>query len=152
MTSRSKLRRTSGAQRRAALVLFGAARPLVASPDDEPRLSLGEDRMKTIWMLGLAAVLALGFVSSVSAEEVTLNGTIMCAKCTLKKADATECQDVLVVKSDSGDAKEYYIAKNAAMKEAGHQCKLESKATVTGEVMEKDGKMWITASKIVKAD
>jgi hypothetical protein len=108
--------------------------------------------MKTIWMLGLAAVLALGFVTTAAAEEVTLNGTIMCAKCTLKKADATECQDVLVVKSDAGDTKEYYITKNAAMKDAGHQCKQEAEATVTGEVMEKDGKMWITASKIVKAD
>ena len=108
--------------------------------------------MKTIYMLGLAAVLALGFVTTAAAEEVTLSGTLMCAKCQMKKADASECQDVLVVKSDSGETKEYYVAKNAALKDAGHQCKSEAKATVTGEVTEKDGKMWIAASKIVKAD
>ena len=81
------------------------------------------------------------------AAETTLSGTMVCAKCTLKKADATKCQDVLVVKDDKGASTEYYIAKNAAADEAGHQCKKEAKATVTGTVSEKDGKKWIEASR-----
>ena len=107
--------------------------------------------MKTISMLGLAAMLVLGLVSTVAAEEVTLNGTIMCAKCALKKADATKCQDVLVV-TDGDETTEYYVTKNEAAEAAGHQCKTEMKATVTGEVSEQDGKKWIAASKIQKAD
>lgn len=107
--------------------------------------------MKTISMLGLAVMLVLGFAATTAAEEMTLNGTIMCAKCKLKKVDADKCQDVLVV--TEGDQKtEYYLAKSAAANSAGHQCTTEMKATVTGDVTEKDGKKWITASKIVKAD
>jgi hypothetical protein len=40
--------------------------------------------------------------------------------------------------------------KNDAAEKAGHQCSKEAKATVTGAVSEKDGKKWITASKIEK--
>ena len=55
--------------------------------------------------VGLTAVL-------VAAEEVTLEGKIACAKCTLKKADAKECQNVLLVKEDGGKTAEYYIVVN----------------------------------------
>jgi hypothetical protein len=54
---------------------------------------------------------------------VTVSGKITCAKCTLKKADAKSCQDVLVVAGEKG-------------------------ATVTGTVTEKDGKKWLTPSKM----
>jgi hypothetical protein len=105
--------------------------------------------MKTITMMGVAVLLVLGLVAP-AAAETTLTGSVMCAKCTLKKADAAKCQDVLVVKGENGATTEYYIAKNAAADEAGHACSKEYKATVTGEVTEKDGKQWVTASKIVK--
>src|SRR5919108_3266918 len=106
--------------------------------------------MKTIGMLVLAALVLVGFVGSARAadDEMTLNGTLVCAKCTLKKADATKCQDVLIVKDDQGASTEYYVVKNGTAEKAGHQCKEESKATVTGTVSEKDGKKWVTASKI----
>jgi Family of unknown function (DUF6370) len=110
-----------------------------------------EAAMMKLATLGLALVLGLGFVGPVSAEETTLSGTIMCAKCTLKKADAAKCQDVLVVKDDKGATTEYYIEKNAELEKAGHTCKSEVKATVTGTVSEKDGKKWVAASKIEKA-
>ena len=55
--------------------------------------------MKTIAKLGLAVALVVGLVAGATAgDEMTLTGKVMCAKCTLKKADAKECQDVLVVK------------------------------------------------------
>lgn len=107
--------------------------------------------MKTLTMLGCALALVAGLVASpVADSETTLSGTLACAKCTLKKADAAKCQDVLVVKDASGNATEYYVAKNETAEKAGHQCQKESHATVTGTVSEKDGKKWITASKIEK--
>jgi hypothetical protein len=106
--------------------------------------------MKTMIRIAMGMALVLAVVSMARAAETTLSGTMVCAKCTLKKADASKCQDVLVVKDDKGTSTEYYIAKNAAADEAGHQCKKEAKASVTGTVSEKDGRMWIEASKIEK--
>jgi hypothetical protein len=104
--------------------------------------------MKTIAKLGLALALVLGLVAAATAgDEVTLTGKVMCAKCSLKKADATKCQDVLVV-ADGDHAGEYYVEKNDVAKQFGHVCKSEKAATVTGTVSEKDGKKWIAASKM----
>ncbi len=102
--------------------------------------------MRTIALLGLAVVLALGFIAAPvqAASEVTVSGNVMCAKCTLKKADAKECQDVLVAK----DKTEYYIVKNAVLEKFGHTCTGEKAATVTGMVSQKDGKTWIEPSKM----
>ena len=107
--------------------------------------------MKVFSRIGVALTLVLGLmaVSTASAEEVTLKGTLKCGKCALKKAD--KCQDVLVVTDAGGAATEYWVVKNEAAEKAGHQCKTEAEATVTGEVSEQDGKKWVTASKIEKA-
>jgi hypothetical protein len=106
--------------------------------------------MKALSKLALALTLVIGLAAPavVSAAETTLSGTLVCAKCKLKKTD--QCQDVLLV-SESGKTTEYYIAKNEAAEKAGHQCSAEAKATVTGEVSEKDGVKWIAASKIEKS-
>lgn len=77
-------------------------------------------------------------------------GTLVCAKCYLKKADAKECQDVLLVAGASGAKTEYYITKNAVAEKAGEACTQEIKAKVTGTVSEKDGKTWLTPTKIEK--
>lgn len=106
--------------------------------------------MKTLTLMGLALLLVTGLVTSTAASETTFSGSIMCAKCTLKKADATKCQDVLVVKDDKGATTEYYIAKNDVSTKFGHTCQGEQAATVTGEVTEKDGKTWIAPSKMEK--
>jgi hypothetical protein len=95
-------------------------------------------------MLGLAAFAALAMAAPViaaEAEAVTLEGSVMCAKCALEKA--ADCQDVLVVAD--GDAKaEYWIVKNAVSEKFGHACQSEKPAKVTGTVSEKDGHSWIT--------
>lgn len=104
--------------------------------------------MKSLSLLGLALALVVAFVTLVpAAADTTVTGTVVCAKCTLKKADAKECQDVLVVKN--GDkTTEYYVAKNDVSEKFGHTCKGEKPATVTGTVAEKDGKTWITPTKM----
>jgi hypothetical protein len=91
----------------------------------------------------LALTLVVGFVGVSSAAEETHTGKIMCAKCTLKKADAAKCQDVLVA-----NGAEYYVEKNAVSEKFGHVCGGEKPATVTGTVTEKDGKKWIAPSKM----
>ena len=105
--------------------------------------------MKTIAKVGLAVALVLGLAASVPAgDETTMTGKVMCAKCSLKKADASKCQDVLVTKGDDGKVTHYYIAKTEASKAFGHVCKSEKAAVVTGTIEEKDGKKWISPSKM----
>lgn len=103
--------------------------------------------MKTVLKLALGAALVFGLVAGAAAEEKTYTGKVMCAKCALKKADATKCQDVLVVK-DGDKVAEYYVEKNAVAEKFGHVCGGEKGAVVTGAVAEKDGKKWITPSKM----
>jgi len=104
--------------------------------------------MKSRLFVAIALVAALGLASAAFAADVTLSGKIACAHCTLKKADAKECQDVLVVAGEKGASTEYYIVKNAVLEKFGHTCSGEKAATVTGSVSEKDGKKWITPSKM----
>jgi hypothetical protein len=105
--------------------------------------------MKTIAKVGLAVALVLGLAASVPAgDETTVTGKVMCAKCSLKKADASKCQDVLVTKADDGKVTHYYIAKTEASEAFGHVCQSEKAAVVTGTIEEKDGKTWISPSKM----
>jgi hypothetical protein len=99
----------------------------------------------------LAFTLILVGVTLVEAAEETLTGKLVCAKCTLKRADAKECQDVLQV-TDPKQAVpvEYYIVKNDVFFKAGESCMAEVPATVTGTVSQKDGRRWLTATKIDK--
>jgi uncharacterized protein DUF6370 len=101
--------------------------------------------MKTIAKLAVALALVVGFVSTAVADE-TVTGKLTCAKCSLKKAD--QCQDVLITTDAAGKTTEYYVEKNDVAKAYGHTCKGEKPATVTGAVSEKDGKMWIAATKM----
>ena len=88
-------------------------------------------------------------VDATTAEE-TFKGTLVCAQCGLKKPDAHECQDVLLVDDGKGNTAEYYITKNDVAEKAGEACTLKIPATVTGTVSQKDGKTWLTPSKIEK--
>jgi hypothetical protein len=104
--------------------------------------------MKMLLKLGFAVALVFGLAfAAQAADETTYTGKVMCAKCSLKKADASKCQDVLVV-TDGAKTTEYYVEKNAVAEKFGHVCKDEKQATVTGTVTEKDGKKWIAPSKM----
>ena len=93
---------------------------------------------------------ALAVAAPVFAAEETLKGEMVCAKCYLNKPDAKECQDVLLVKDAKGATTEYYVTKNDVAKQAGEACTQAIPATIVGAVSEKDGRKWITASKITK--
>ncbi|HXY39505.1 MAG TPA: DUF6370 family protein [Vicinamibacteria bacterium] len=104
--------------------------------------------MKMVAKLSLALAVVLALVAGAyAADETTITGSVMCAKCNLKKADATKCQDVVV----AADGTEYYVAKNDVSTKFGHVCKDSKAATVTGKVTEKDGKKWIEPSKMEAA-
>ena len=113
----------------------------------------------TVWMVWAAAPVqdlsAMGVATDPSTvafakADVTFKGTLVCAQCGLKKPDAHECQDVLLVDDGKGATTEYYITKNDVAEKAGEACTLKIPATVTGTVSEKDGKTWLTPSKIEK--
>lgn len=87
---------------------------------------------------------------AVAADELTLTGELVCAKCYLNKPDAKECQDVLLVKDAKGATAEYYVTKNKVSQESGEACTQVIPATIVGSVSEKKGRKWITASKITK--
>lgn len=99
--------------------------------------------------LMLVFVPAAAPLAEAGEEAVTLEGAVMCAKCTLKKEGATDCQDVLVVEKD-GQKDEYYIVKNEVSKGFGHSCQSTAAARVTGTVADEDGKKWITAQTMEK--
>jgi hypothetical protein len=99
----------------------------------------------------LATLGALAVAVPAFAADDTLKGEMVCAKCYLKRPDAKECQDVLMVKDAAGTTTEFYITKNKVATEAGEACMEPVKAEVTGTVSEKDGRKWLTATKIVKS-
>ena len=110
---------------------------------------------RTLIIAGLAAALA----TPAFAGETTLQGKVVCAKCTLKKKGLKECQNVLLVpegmdqqisQKDGQDAKEtaYYIVNNEVDKKFGEVCMDAKKTTVTGTITEKDDIKWITPSKM----
>ena len=103
-------------------------------------------RREAIVAIGGLAVAARAF----AADEVTLKGEMVCAKCYLNKPDAKECQDVLLVKDAKGATTEYYVTKNKVSQESGEACTQVIPAAIVGSVSEKDGRKWITASKITK--
>lgn len=102
----------------------------------------------------LAAVaglmLALGtsrLLAADAGKEVTITGSMVCAKCTLHETE--KCQNVVQVMQD-GKTVNYYLKHNSVSKEA-HEAICggsAEKVTVTGTVEEKDGKEMMTPSKI----
>jgi hypothetical protein len=104
-------------------------------------------KSRAIALVAVLALIAAG-TAGWAGDEVTLKGNIVCAKCTLKKADAKECQNVLLAKGTDGKDVEYYLARSEAADAVGEVCTANKPATVTGTVTEKDGRKWLTASKV----
>jgi hypothetical protein len=98
----------------------------------------------------LLVMIVAAIASPALAADKVFEGTLVCAKCYLKKADAKECQDVLLVAGASGAKAEYSITPNEVATQSGEACTVQIKAKLTGTVSEKDGKTWLTPSKIEK--
>jgi hypothetical protein len=80
-------------------------------------------------------------------KEVTITGSMVCAKCTLHLTK--ECQNVVQVEKD-GKTINYFLTQNDVSKNAHDPiCGGDSeKVTVTGTVKETDGKQTVTPTKI----
>lgn len=97
--------------------------------------------------LVLVALVAGGAAFAGDEKTIEVTGTKACGHCTLHKADLKDCQDMLVVKGEKGTV-EYYLAKSEALEKFGHTCKGEKKVKASGTVAVKDGKNWLTVTKI----
>ncbi len=98
---------------------------------------------------GLALVLALTVglraEEKKEAKEVTLKGTITCAKCDLKKAKA--CATVIVTKVKDKEMV-YYFDKDANKKYHKDICTDPKEGTVMGTVSKEGGKNIITVTSL----
>ena len=82
-----------------------------------------------------------------AAKEVTLEGTIQCAKCSLK--ETKQCTTAIVVKQGDKNVTYYFADKGNGEGYHDNVCGGgKEAATVTGKAFEKDGKMWITPAKV----
>jgi hypothetical protein len=107
--------------------------------------------MKTAFSILASVAVALILVAGLTAQDekkgkqVTLKGSITCAKCDLK--EAKKCETVIKVKEDGKDVVYYFDAKSH---KTHHQkiCQEAKEGTVVGKVSEKDGKKMVTATKV----
>lgn len=94
-------------------------------------------------VLGMAVALCFTLSSSADdkAKDVTLKGTICCAKCELKQAKT--CTNAIKVKEDGKDVVYLFEDKGGKASYHGKICQTTKEGEVTGVVSEKDGKKYI---------
>jgi|SRR5262249_26026387 len=104
--------------------------------------------MKTLFAIVLSVVAVFALTVGAQAADVTLKGTITCAKCDLKVEK--ECTTVIKVKEDGKDVVYYFDVKDEQQKKDYHKkiCQTPTEGTVTGAVSEKEGKKYITPTKV----
>ncbi len=92
-------------------------------------------------VLGLAVALVVAAKVSADDKEVTLKGTILCAKCTLKETD--DCTNAIRVKEEDKEVVYYFDDKGKKEKYHKKICQKPAEGSVKGTVSEKDGKKYI---------
>src|SRR5262249_16845301 len=103
------------------------------------------------FMLGLAIVAMAAVVSTATAadddKEVTLKGTLACAKCVFEVSGVKKCTNAIKVKK--GDAETIYIILDKGAGEKYHKdiCKDSKAGSVTGVVSKKGDQMYVKPSK-----
>ena len=106
-------------------------------------------------LLGLAVVFALALTATAEDKEkgaeggkqVTLKGTITCAKCDLKETD--KCYTVIKARKSEGDKEEvYWFDPDSHKKHHRKICTEPHKGTVKGTISEKDGKKQVKVSDV----
>jgi hypothetical protein len=107
---------------------------------------------KLLWLLAVGAVIS---GVALAAEEVTITGDAVCAKCALK--ETPKCQNTITV-TEGGKKTTYYLARNKASNLAHQElgiCQAKKdapvKVTATGTVTEEKGKKILTAVKVESA-
>lgn len=110
---------------------------------------------KLVPMLAVAVAFAGLSLVVRAAEEVTITGEGVCAKCALTEKDS--CQNVIQVEED-GETVKYYLVMNDVSKKAHGSlgiCMAKvgegPKLTVKGDLKEEDGQKVITPTSIEKA-
>ena len=103
--------------------------------------------MKRMASILMVALVLMGGIAVAGDEEVTLEGTVVCGKCTLGEEDRSKCQNVLVV-GEGDDAQHFYMAMTASNKEFGDVCMKKTPVRATGTVEEKGGQTWLHTTKI----
>jgi len=99
-----------------------------------------------LWSMLAAATLLFAFTTAQAEDkEVTLKGTITCAKCDLKKE--AKCATVIVAKEGEKEAV-FYFDTDSDKKHHKAICTEAKKGTVKGTVSEKDGKKWIKVTDV----
>jgi hypothetical protein len=96
------------------------------------------------------ALLAMSVLGQDKNKEVTLKGTLLCAKCSLGKT--AECTTAIQVKE--GDKTVTYYLDDKGAGEEHHEpiCGgAKKEGTVTGKVEEKNGQKYIKPSKVAYA-
>jgi hypothetical protein len=96
-------------------------------------------------LVALVATAVVAFVSTTAraAEEVVIKGKALCAKCELH--ETAKCQTA--IKTEDGTI--YYAKENDVAKEFHKNiCQAPAKVVAKGTVKEKDGKKYITLTKI----
>jgi hypothetical protein len=93
------------------------------------------------------AFVAFAVAADDKGQDVTLKGTLLCAKCTL--GQTAECTTAIQVKE--GDKLVTYLLDDKGAAEEHHEpiCGgAKKEGTVTGTVQERDGKKWIKPKKV----
>lgn len=105
--------------------------------------------MRTRWSVVFGLVVVIAFVAGLQAQdkEVTLKGSITCAKCDLKAKGQTACATVIVVKEKGKDTV-YYFDKAGHKKYHGDVCKAAKDGSVTGKTSKAKDKNIVTVSKL----
>lgn len=94
----------------------------------------------------ISAAFALSAFAAES-KEVTLEGTGLCAKCSLKEAEA--CTSALQVTGSDGKQETYLLTEN--MKHGEFFCKGSTEnLVVKGTVKKEDGKLLLTPTSVEK--
>ena len=101
---------------------------------------------KVFPMLAVAAAFACASLVVVAAEQKTVTGEGQCAKCSLKETPS--CQNAIKVE-EGGKTVTYYLKQNDVSKKFHKNiCTTIKTVKATGDVVEENGKMVMTPTKI----
>lgn len=97
-------------------------------------------------VVGIALLLSTLQAAEEKEKEVTLKGTILCAKCALKEVD--KCTTAIQVKEGGKTVTYYFHDKGADEEYHDAICTGSKEGTVTGVLHDHNGKKYITPKKV----